>query len=191
VGIGIGIKSDLGWFEGSGLKIGSGIITNEYLETSLVDVYSAGDCVQFFDVIIEVPHLVATWTNATIQGTVVGKTMVHSASSGQVGQKTVFEAVSAYTTSFFGASVSFIGMTENDFADEVIKRGSTEANKMAQIFVKKYPSTSSGSMIRIVGAIIVNDFSEVTPITTAIKNRIDVSSNLQKLSDLSFDLKNL
>jgi NADPH-dependent 2,4-dienoyl-CoA reductase/sulfur reductase-like enzyme len=175
VGIGIGIKSEFGWLEGSGLKIGSGIITNEYLETSLADVYSAGDCVQFFDVIIQAPHLVATWTNATIQGTVVGKTIA--------GQKTVFEAVSAYTTSFFGASVSFIGMTEHDFADEIIGRGSVKAGRMAQIFVKRY-----GLQTRIIGAIIINDFNEVAPITAAIKNRTDVSSNLQKLPDLNFDL---
>jgi len=193
VGIGIGIKSDLGWLEGSGLKIDHGIATNEYLETNLPDVYAAGDCVQFFDVIIQASHLVATWANATIQGTVVGKTMVHSASpsamssgssdSGQAGQKTIFEAVSAYTTSFFGASVSFIGMTEHDFADEIIRRGSVQANKMAQIFMKRYDKET-----RIIGAILVNDFSEFVPITEAIKNRIDVSPNLQKLSDLNFDL---
>ena len=188
LGIGIGIKSDFGWLEGSGLKIDQGIVTNEYLETNLADVYAAGDCVQFFDVIIQVPHLVGTWTNAIIQGTVVGKTMI--------GSKTVFEAVSAYTTSFFGTSVSFIGMTEKDFADQVIRRGSVQAGRMAQIFVKKYLSTDStgslqagsGSTTRIVGAIIVNDFSEVAPITATIKNKVDVLSNLQKLSDLNFDL---
>jgi hypothetical protein len=74
-------------------------------------------------------------------------------------------------------------MTEKDFADEVIKRGSVEAGRMAQIFVKRYDKET-----RIIGAILVNDFSESALITEAIKNKIDVSPNLQKLSDLNFDL---
>ena len=44
VGVGIGIKSDLEWLIRAGIKTNRAIVTNEYLETNIVDVYAAGDC---------------------------------------------------------------------------------------------------------------------------------------------------
>ncbi len=183
VGVGVGIKSDLGWLEGSGIKIDQGIVTNEYLETNLGDVYAAGDCANYYDVIVEGQHLVGTWANAATQAVAVGKTMT--------GVKTVFEAVCAYTARFFESTCSFVGMTEADFADEVVTRGTVAEGKISRIFLKNYPSTSSGSMTRIVGAIIANNFGEVAPITDAIKNKVDVSQNRDKLADANFDLHSL
>ena len=174
---------DLGWLEGSGIKIDQGIVTNEYLETNLGDVYAAGDCANYYDVIVEGQHLVGTWANAATQAVAVGKTMT--------GVKTVFEAVCAYTARFFESTCSFVGMTEADFADEVVTRGTVAEGKISRIFLKNYPSTSSGSMTRIVGAIIANNFGEVAPITDAIKNKVDVSQNRDKLADANFDLHSL
>ncbi|OGD94151.1 hypothetical protein A2697_04765 [Candidatus Curtissbacteria bacterium RIFCSPHIGHO2_01_FULL_41_44] len=178
VGIGIGIRNDLEWLNDSGMKIDGGIVTNEYLETSIPDVYAAGDCVSFYDLIIQVPHIVGTWGNATTQGAVVAKTMCDV--------RTAFEAVSAYTINFFGSSCSFIGMTEEDFVDEIVVRGSVEDSKITRIFVKKY-----NSQTRIVGATVINNPAEVSPLTTAVKNRVDIASHKDRLSDLSFDLKQL
>ena len=225
VGIGVGIKSDLTWLEGSGIKVDQGVVTNEYLETNLADIYAAGDCANFYDVIIESQHLVGTWANAATQGVVVAKTMV------DVDERTVFEAVSSYTARFFASTCSFIGMTEEDFADEVIIRGSVSEGKIARIFVKKYPSASSGSMTRsansgsvtrstshstlrasdhsiqrisdsmnskssgsvtrIIGAIVVNNFGEVAQLVAAIKNKVDIIAYKAKLSDFTFNLSTL
>ena len=84
-----------------------------------------------------------------------------------------------------------VAMTEADFADEVVTRGTVAEGKISRIFLKNYPSTSSGSMTRIVGAIIANNFGEVAPITDAIKNKVDVSQNRDKLADANFDLHSL
>jgi len=153
-------------------------VTNEYFETSIPDIYAAGDCAEFYDVIIQAPHLVGTWANATFQGATVAKTML--------GARTIFEAVSVYTINFFGASCSFIGMTEADFADEVISRGSVESGRMTQIFIKNIDG-----VLRIVGATVINAPGEVATISAAIKNRTDISQSKIKLADVNFDLKNL
>src|SRR5579872_4701199 len=89
VGIGIGIKSDFSWLESSGIGINRGILTNEYLETNLPDVYAAGDCAEFKDVIFDRQHIIGNWANATSQGSAVGKNMA--------GVKTVFETASSYS----------------------------------------------------------------------------------------------
>ena len=186
VGVGIGIRSDLSWLEGSGIKTNRAIVTNEFLETNLPDVYAAGDCAEFKDVIFDRQHIMGNWANATSQGSAVGKTMVHSASSGQAGQRTVFETASSYSINYFDGACSFIGVTDDKFADEVVSRGSVEAGKMVRIYIK----TISGVM-RIVGATVINNPAEVAPLTSAVKNKIDIFKYKIRLSDSNFDLKNL
>ncbi len=41
-----GVKSNTGFLEGSGVKVEDGIIVNERLESSVADIYAAGDCAQ-------------------------------------------------------------------------------------------------------------------------------------------------
>lgn len=195
VGVGIGIKSDFSWLDGSGIEISKGIVTNEYLETNVADVYAAGDCAEFYDPVFERKHLVGNWTNATTQGLVVGKTMS--------GQCTKFETASSYSISFFAApnngTCSFIGVTDEDFADKIIVRGSSADGKVTRIYIKKYPSThsnnsgqaGSGQVTRIVGATIVNCPSDVGPITMAVRNRVDVAKFISELGKSDFDLKSL
>ena len=178
VGVGIGIKSNLSWLEGSGIEINRAIVTNEYLETNLPDVYAAGDCAEFYDVTFDRKHIMGNWANATSQGSAVGKTMA--------GVKTVFETASSYSINFFDGSCLFIGVTDDKFADEVISRGSVGGDKMTRIFVK----TIDGSM-RIVGATIINNPAEVSPLTSAVKGKVDIASSREKLADPNFDLKNL
>jgi len=192
IGVGIGIKPDLKWLEGSGIKINRGILTNEFLETNIDDIYAAGDCAEFRDLIFERQHIVGNWANATSQGTAVGKTIT--------GQKTAFETASSYTTNFFdpprpvsgeagapgGGSVSFIGVVEENYADQVIVRGSKELGRVTRIFIKKF-----GQLTRIVGATVVNSVADVAPLTMAVKNKTDISANVVQLQEASFDLKAL
>ena len=178
MGIGVGIKTDLDWLEGSGVKVNRGIVTNEYLETSLPDVYAAGDCAEFWDVIFKRQHMMGNWANATSQGLAVGKTIA--------GTRTIFETASSYSADFFDGHCSFIGVTDEGFADQIIVRGSVENNKMSRIFIK----TIDG-ILRIVGATVINNPAEVGPLTMAVKNKIDISVHKGSLADANFDLKNL
>ena len=150
------------------------------------DVYAAGDCVQFQDVIFGLSHIVGTWANATSQGLAVAKTMVYSASSGQVGQRTLFETASSYSDTFFEGSYSFIGMTSEDYADEIVVRGSVEAGKMTRIFIK-----TTGGITRVVGASVINNPSEVPHLTMAVKNRVDIAKYKDKFADLTFNLQEI
>ncbi len=178
VGVGIGIRVDLEWVNRAGIKTNKGILTNEYLETSAEDVYAAGDCTEFADVIFERQHMMGNWANATTQGQMAAK--------GMAGQRTVYETASSYSDSFFDGTYSFIGVTDSAFADEVISRGSVEEGKMTQIYIK----TIDG-IRRIVGATVINSAGEVSPLTMAVKGKADISSFADKLADTNFDLKNI
>jgi len=185
VGVGIGIKSDFSWLAGSGIKIDKAIITNEYLETNLPDVYAAGDCAQFFDVLYKRNHTLGSWANATAQGMTVGKTMT--------GARTVFETASAYTANIYigpeASSVgyiSFIGVTDESYADDSVIRGSAEKNEVTRILIK----TIDGVM-RIVGATVINDRDVIAPLTMAVKNKVDISSYKDQFANASFDLNKI
>lgn len=182
VGVGIGIKSDFSWLGGSGIEIAKGIVTNEFLETNIADIYAAGDCAEFYDPVFERRHLVGNWTNATTQGLVVGKTMG--------GERTKFETASSYSISFFSppnsGACSFIGVTDEGFADKIVVRGFTKEEKVTRIFIKKYNGIS-----RIVGATVVNNPVDVGPISMAVKRRVDVAKNVDDLGNIDFDLKSL
>ncbi|MEX2028497.1 MAG: FAD-dependent oxidoreductase, partial [Candidatus Curtissbacteria bacterium] len=174
VGIGVGIKPDLDWLKNSGIEVNRGILTNEYLETTIPDVYAAGDCAEFADVVFGRQHIVGNWANATSQGNAVGKNMAATLlRQGSEGQgKTVFETASSYSINFFDGSCSFIGVTDSEFADEIVTRGSVGGGKMTQIYVK----TIDGVM-RIVGATVINNPGEVAPLSAAIKGKIDIFRN--------------
>ena len=179
VGVGIGIKSDFSWLENSGIEINRAIVTNEYLETNLPNVYASGDCAEFKDVIFGRQHIMGNWANATSQGSVVGKNIA--------GEKTVYETASSYSINFFDVGAcTFIGVTDADFADEIVKRGSVESGKMTRIFLK----TIDG-VLRVVGATVVNNPVEVAPLTSAVKNKVDISANKVNLVDSNFDLKEI
>src|SRR3989338_1121483 len=189
VGVGIGIRSDLSWLDGSGIKIDRAIVTNEYLETNVPDIYAAGDCAQFKDVIFEREHILGNWANATSQGNAVGKTMALTspkAPEGQAGQRTVFETASSYSINFFDGSCTFIGVADEDYADEIIVRGSVENHKMTRIFVK-----TINNVMRVMGATVINSTPDVAPLTVAVKSKVDISQYKDELANAGFDLKNL
>jgi len=121
---------------------------------------------------------VGNWANATSQGLVVGKTMS--------GNRTVFETASSYSINFFEGSCTFIGVTDEKFADQIIVRGSVENQKMTQIFIK-----SIGGITRIVGATVINSTADVSPLTSAVKGKIDVSASKNSLSKSDFDLRQI
>lgn len=72
---GIGIHPNLDLAKEAGLKVNSGIIVNERLETSAPDVYAAGDAASFFHAALEKRTRVEHEDNAVQMGKVAGRNM--------------------------------------------------------------------------------------------------------------------
>ncbi|MFN8668151.1 MAG: FAD-dependent oxidoreductase [Gemmatimonadaceae bacterium] len=73
--VAIGIRPRLELATASGIEVGRGIITNEFLETSLPDVYAAGDVAQVYDPVLRTAELDTLWASALQQGRVAGMNM--------------------------------------------------------------------------------------------------------------------
>ncbi len=172
-GIGI-VPPPLDWVKDAGVNIKSGILANEYLETNIPDIFTAGDIAEYKDFILEENIQLGNWVNAREQGRIAGLNMV--------GEKTPFKFVSFYTTQGVGISIAFIGDARPGPDRVVIQRGSPELNSYARILIVDK---------ELVGATLINRTSELTTIAKLIENNVDVSEKYKELRDVEFDLKQL
>ncbi len=171
---GIGVVCEFDWLKSSGIKTNRGILANEYLQTNLPDVYTAGDIAEYNDLLLEENIQLGNWVNAHEQGRVAGLNMA--------GDNTPFKFVSFYTTQGMGISVAFVGDVRPGQDRIIIKRGSPEISSYARIIIVGK---------ELVGATLINRTSELTQIAKLIENNVDVSQKYKELEDPKFDLKEL
>lgn len=65
----------VGFLEGSGVKIGAGVLVDEYLRTSVSNIYAAGDCAEVYDVNRREARINFGWRSAIKQGQLAGENM--------------------------------------------------------------------------------------------------------------------
>lgn len=158
LGVGIGIQPDYSWLHDAGIETNFGIVTNEYLETGIEDVYAAGDIAEFYDPIIGRHLNVGNWMNAMTQGRVVAKNMV--------GEKTAFELVSSYATNILGLEIIFVGDVSKEHA-EIHMYGTAADGGITQVFER-------GGVV--VGGVMIGRNTDRKAITEAVKNKDKITS---------------
>lgn len=71
----VGVRPNVELIKEAGGNVGRGIITDNRQQTSLKDIYAAGDCTESYDISIEANRILAILPNAHNQGVVAGKNM--------------------------------------------------------------------------------------------------------------------
>ena len=170
VGVGIGIVPDLGFLENSGIQTKSGVLTNEYLETSVPGVFAAGDVCEFYDVVREKVHRLGNWGNAIAQGKVAGQNMV--------GERVVFQSVTTHQVKIFDLPLALVGDCFPSEDVEVVDRGSAKKGKYGRILF------ADG---RIVGATLVNLGEELPLLQHLIIGKVQIPQ-YEDLADLNVPL---
>ncbi|MBI4098928.1 NAD(P)/FAD-dependent oxidoreductase [Candidatus Parcubacteria bacterium] len=170
--VGIGVVCPFAWLRAGGVAVGRGILANEYLETSVPDVWVAGDAAEFNDIILGGRVQLGNWVNAQMQGKIAGLNMV--------GQKQPFKLVSFYTTQGFGITIAFVGDVRRAADRQVITRGSPELGWYVRFTVKDG---------EVVGATLINRTPELGAISKIIEQNVNVEGREQQLADPAFDLK--
>lgn len=172
--VGIGIIDRLEPFRTSGLECKKGIVTNQYLETNIADIWAAGDCAEYYDVILEESIQLGNWANAMMHGRIAAMNMT--------GKKTEYRLLSTYTTVGLGLALAFVGDVRVTPEKEVVVRGSRESGRQARMVLLNN---------RVVGAMLFNMSGELPWISKLITERRDVSALKEKLADTSIDLRTL
>ena len=106
IGIGLGITLNTKILANTPVEVRSGIVVNEYLETNVPGVYSAGDVAEFYDPTIERHHTMGTWDNAMAHGRIVGVNMA--------GGHEAYIDVPTYTSPLFDVNIAVVGTAETN-----------------------------------------------------------------------------
>ncbi len=71
----VGVRPNVSVAQTANVKINRGIVVDKYMQTSVKDIYAAGDCVETFDVLSKQNKILALWPNAYMQGNFAGSNM--------------------------------------------------------------------------------------------------------------------
>lgn len=110
VGVGVGITPNVEFLAGSGIDIATGILVNEFLQTSSPDIFAAGDVAECIDPFTGERRIIGNWQNAIFQGKIAGANMA-------TAQPQKYDAVTTYAITIFGLPVLFVGAVETKNAE--------------------------------------------------------------------------
>lgn len=171
--IGIGLECNLNWIREAGVEINKGIVTNEYLETNMLDIYAAGDVAEFNDLVLGERVQLGNWVNAQMHG--------RTAAMNMLGERKSFKMVSFYTAIGFGLNIAMSGDVRVKPEYKIIKRGSPEMGFFVRIVV-------DGNN-EIIGATFINRTQDMMPINKLIESDFKITGHESELADINFDLK--
>lgn len=163
VGVGLGLTMNVDVFKGTPLGTNVGVLTNEFLETNVPDVWAAGDVAEFYDVVSQRHHRMGTWDNSLNHGRHVAKNML--------GAKQPYVEVPTYASGMFDSNISVMGVTTEEEPDaEAIVEVDLEARNYKRLFFLK----GEGGADRLVGAILIGKMKGRKKILELISSRASV-----------------
>ena len=158
LGIGVGIEPDFSLMHEATIDGQEGILCNQFLETNISNIYTAGDVAEFLDGRYGRHLLAGNWMNAQTQGRCVAKNMF--------GERVAFDLVSSYATNALGLEIIFIGDTSRAHAAESRLIGSVEMGGISELFVRNN---------KLVGAILVGRNSDRAVLTKLIQEQTELT----------------
>ena len=156
------------------MECNRGVIVNEYLETSAPDIWAAGDCAEFNDLVLGERSLNGTWVNAQMQG--------RTAALNMIGGRQAFRLAAFYTAHGFGINVGSAGNPWPVPGRECVYRGGPDTG-WREAFVFKGP--------KLMGATSVGRTDNINVMVRLIDKGLDLTPHRASLADPNFDLKTL
>ena len=106
IGVGLGITLNTSILNHTPTQVRQGVVVNEYLETNVPGVYSAGDVAEFYDPTINQHHTMGTWDNAMAHGRIAAINMT--------GGHKPYVDVPTYTSPLFNVNIAVVGTAESN-----------------------------------------------------------------------------
>ena len=152
--IAVGVRPNTELVKEIGGQVNRGIVINEHCQTSLSDIYAAGDCTESFDISADQNRILAILPNAYMQGECAGKNMA--------GSDCLFDkAMPMNATGLLGMHMitagSYIGEAHIVKSDDTFKKLYVNEN-------------------RLVGYIIIGDVLRAGIYTSLIRNKTPLDS---------------
>jgi NAD(P)H-nitrite reductase large subunit len=162
---------------GSAVKINRGIIVDNTMQTSVPDVYAAGDIAEAYDFILGQNRTLPLWPLAVLEGQVAGYNMA--------GKKALYEGgTNMSSLKYFGVPVVSIGLAnpKEDPALQILTKADPQRNYYKKLVLKDN---------LIVGLTLVNCIERSGVVYYLMKNKVDVKKFKEKLLSDDFCLASL
>lgn len=174
--VAIGVKPNIRITEGTGIKVNRGILVDENMQTSVQDIYAAGDVTEVYDMLYKDNRNVPIWHNAYQQGEVAGKNMS--------GSESIYDgSCSMNSIGYKDTYMMSIGVIDADNSSaEVLKRFEREKGIYKRVNIVNN---------KLIGALFVGDVANKGIITNLIKKGVDVSPFKERLLEDDFGLVDL
>ncbi len=142
--VAIGVRPDLGFLEGSGVRVDRGILIDHEFRTNVPGVFAAGDAAQAYDPLTGLFRVVTSWNNAMEQGRLAGLSMA-KASTPYRG------VIVSNSEGFFGIRVAVLGLTQTGAKALTVLRGRNDEKGLYRKLVLREE--------KLVGALLVGNVS--------------------------------
>jgi len=159
---GTGVRPNVDFLSGSEVKLVNGVVTDDRQETSVPDVYAAGDCAETHDFLSGERVVHAIWPTAIDQGRVAGANMAGDA-------HTYPGSLSWNVTELFGLASASVG----EFRDRPGLEPIVFHNPAANIYRKLLLDGT-----RIVGAVVIGraeHIQDLGVVQAMIRRKTDIS----------------
>jgi len=171
--VGKGIKPNIDLVKDSEIKINEGIIVNDFLRTTVPNIYAAGDCAESFDLTLGAHTVNALWPIAVEQGKIAGLNMA--------GENIKYDgSLGMNSLEFFGLPVVSLGIYKvkaQEAGYEELKTIDEKLKLYKKIILKNN---------FVVGAVLVGNIKNAGIFLRLIKERIDTSSFKERLLSENF-----
>jgi len=111
VGLTVGVSPNVHFLDGSGIEVKRGVMVNEFLETTIPDIYAIGDCVERRYHLPDRRNIEQVWYTGRMMGEVVAQTIC--------GEKTKYEPGPWFNSAkFFDIEYQTYGSVSNQLAED-------------------------------------------------------------------------
>ena len=154
----LGVRPNIGFFKEAGGDCGRAIIVDNAMQTSIENIYAAGDCVEQYDISFGDKRIMALLPNANIGGRTAGVNMA--------GGEALFDnAVPMNSIGFWGLHMMTAGTYANDGGAKMIEEKGEKSVK--RFFIKDN---------KLVGFIIIGDVKSAGIYTDLVRSQTDLSA---------------
>ena len=109
--VGIGVIPNIEWLEGSGVDTDRAVVCDQYMQTSLPDVYALGDLASWYNPRFGQRMRVEHWTNTVEQSTAVARNIVNTFAG---VDPVAYSGIPYFWSDQYGHRLQLVGLASRD-----------------------------------------------------------------------------